>query len=338
MSFIACGNIHNLAITRKGQVFAWGGAHYGLLGIADEHGNERLESLPRDEGSGQPYQPQPSRLDAMAAEVVVQVSCGSAHNLAVTQNGRVWVWGGAKYGRLGLGLKRLEDMPRDEVDDPYQPRPFKLDTLGNTRITQAACGEWHSVCLADDGTVYAFGSAVKGRLGLSNTSVFKNNDDGEPCVPTPTRVVGFEGRKVTQVSASSYFSLALVEGGDVWAWGQTAAGWLSVSCTNVVGTPDFQATPAFLNLAPRTHVMPAALRLTQDAPLLVIVTKERWQSPAPELGLRGLALPLLEAFATSDEFADMVIRVQVRGLPPSLVFCPVAQIPVSDPQPPASPG
>jgi len=309
LSFIACGNIHNLAVTREGLVFAWGGAHYGLLGIADAEGNERLESLPRDEGSGQPFQPQPSILDAMSSEVVVQVSCGSAHNFAVTQEGEVWAWGGAKYGRLGLPLKQLESMPTDEDGDPYQPRPVKLNTFPKfTRIRIAACGEWHSLCLSDDGSLFAFGSAEKGRLGLADKKLFQKYDEFD-IVPTPQRVLGFEGKKVTNISASAYFSLALIEGGDLWAWGQTAAGWLSVSCTQHVGTPEYQPTPAFLNLAPRTHVMPAALRLTHEAPLLVIVSKERWQCPAAELGMRGLALPLLQGFALSEEFSDMVVRV-----------------------------
>lgn len=246
----------------------------------------------------------------------MQVACGSAHNLAVTAQGRVWGWGGAKYGRLGLSKEWLAKMPTDEDGDPYQPRPALLDSLAQTCVVQVACGEWHSLCLSDGGALFAFGSAVRGRLGLANTSAFKKNDDGEPCVPRPERIVGFEGKKVVGVSASAYFSLALTEGGDVWAWGQTAAGWLSVACTNVVGTvPDHQPIPAHLNLAPRTHVMPAALRLTQDAPLLVIVSKERWQTPAPELGLRGLGLPLLEAFVGKPEFSDLVVCAQVRAAP-----------------------
>ncbi|KAJ1632864.1 regulator of chromosome condensation 1/beta-lactamase-inhibitor protein II [Pavlovales sp. CCMP2436] len=307
---IACGNIHNLAVTQSGRVYAWGGAHYGVLGIADGEGNENLATLPVDEGSSMPFQPRPTLLDAIT-ETVVQVSCGSAHNLAVTDEGQVWAWGGAKYGRLGLSKKHTAKMLTDEDGDPYQPRPTKLDTFPNTRVLQSACGEWHSLCLADDGSIYAFGSALRGRLGLANKAVFQKHDDGEPCVPQPARIVGFEGKKVVGVSASAYFSLALTEGGDVWAWGQTAAGWLSVSCTNVVGSvPDHQPIPAHLNLAPRTHVMPAALRLTQDAPLLVIVSKEKWQTPTAELGLRGLGLPLLETFAANIEFSDLVLRVE----------------------------
>mmetsp|Transcript_13024 Transcript_13024/g.34753 ORF Transcript_13024/g.34753 Transcript_13024/m.34753 type:complete len:640 (-) Transcript_13024:53-1972(-) len=316
VAYIACGNIHNLAVSRQGHVYAWGGAHYGLLGIADADGNEKLNSLPVDEGSGQPYQPRPTLLDGITGEKVVQVSCGSAHNLAVTAEGGVWVWGGAKYGRLGVSLKQLACMPTDQDGDPYQPRPVKLDTFPCSRIVQVACGEWHSLCLSDDGSIYAFGSAVRGRLGLSNPAVFQRNDDGEPIVPTPERVVGFEGKKVIGVSSSAYFSLALTEGGDVWSWGQTSAGWLSVSCTSSVGTvPEYQPTPAHLNLAPRTHVMPAALRLTQDAPLLVIVSKERWQTPAAELGLRTLALPQLDHFISSDDFSDIQLRIGEERIP-----------------------
>jgi len=308
VSYIACGNIHNLAVTHRGSVYAWGGAHFGLLGIADVDGNEQLSDLPVDEGSGNPYQPRPTLLTALEGVSVAQVSCGSAHNLAVAEDGSVWAWGGAKYGRLGVSSKQLAAMPTDDDGDPYQPRPIKLETLSGHAV-QVACGEWHSLFLSDDGAVYACGSARRGRLGLSESNRFEKSEDGEECMLTPQRIIGFEGRKVIGISASAYFSLALTEGGDVWAWGQSAAGWLSVSCTNVVGVPEYQSTPAHLNLAPRTHVMPAALRLTQDAPLLVIVSKERWQSPAAELGLRGLALPSLDSYAGSEEFCDIVMRV-----------------------------
>ena len=94
---ISCGNIHNLAVTQSGRVYAWGGAHYGLLGIADEDGDERLSALPVDEGSGQPFQPRPTLLDALKDQRVVQVACGSAHNLAVTEEGHVWGWGCLLY-------------------------------------------------------------------------------------------------------------------------------------------------------------------------------------------------------------------------------------------------
>jgi hypothetical protein len=34
---VACGNFHNLALVRGGDVFAWGCARYGLLGVGGEH-------------------------------------------------------------------------------------------------------------------------------------------------------------------------------------------------------------------------------------------------------------------------------------------------------------
>ncbi|KAK3274865.1 hypothetical protein CYMTET_16975 [Cymbomonas tetramitiformis] len=94
---VACGKFHSLAVTRGGEVWAWGGAAFGRLGIADVSG------LPHEgEDDSEVYQPVPTVVAGLQGHEVVQVAVGACHSLAVTRGGEVWAWGSARHGALGI--------------------------------------------------------------------------------------------------------------------------------------------------------------------------------------------------------------------------------------------
>lgn len=65
-----------------------------------------------------------------------QVSCGSAHTLALTNKGTVFSWGAGGGGRLGHG----------DVRDRYSPS--LIESLATTSVvTQVSAGFWHSAAL-----------------------------------------------------------------------------------------------------------------------------------------------------------------------------------------------
>jgi len=51
--------------------------------------------------NGDFYQPSPRLVEGLKNEHVTLAACGRAHSLAVTQDGRLYVWGSADHGRLG---------------------------------------------------------------------------------------------------------------------------------------------------------------------------------------------------------------------------------------------
>jgi len=95
--------VHSLAISSQGQVYAWGCASFGCLGVGDTSG------MPLHE-DGDPYQPIPQRLDTISHEFVTVVACDEVHSLAVTAEGRVYAWGCASYGRLGVTTQLSLDL------------------------------------------------------------------------------------------------------------------------------------------------------------------------------------------------------------------------------------
>lgn len=78
-----------------------------------------------------------------------------------------------------------------------------------------AVGDFHSLAVARDGTVWAWGENWDGQLGVGHF---------EPLLQ-PVQVLGLD--RVTAVAAGSYHSVALDADGQLWAWGYNGAGQLA---------------------------------------------------------------------------------------------------------------
>jgi alpha-tubulin suppressor-like RCC1 family protein len=122
-----------------------------------------------------------------------QVAAGYNHSLTVISDGSVWSWGANASGQLGTGSTQPSASPQ------------LVSGIGGT-VTQVAAGWYHSLALASDGTVWAWGDNQYGELGDGN--VMQSD--------VPVRL-GLSD--VTQIAAGDDWSLALRSDGTVWAWG-----------------------------------------------------------------------------------------------------------------------
>lgn len=77
---------------------------------------------------------------------VVEVSCGSEHTGAVTNDWRCHTWGSGCHGQLGTGV----------TDHPHK-RPTNIVKLNAVRARFIACGGLHTAVLSHDGRVFTFG-------------------------------------------------------------------------------------------------------------------------------------------------------------------------------------
>lgn len=141
---------------------------------------------------------------------LARVAAGANHSLHVDERGRVYAWGGNANGQLGDGT----------TTGSRVPVPVAVDgALAGVRVVQVAAGPEHSLALADDGVVYAWGSGTSGQLGHGSAV-------GSA---VPVRVAGaLDGRRVVQVDAGGTVdaatSLAVVDDGAVYAWGRNLDG------------------------------------------------------------------------------------------------------------------
>lgn len=136
----------------------------------------------------------------MAQSLGVGGGADSFHSLAVSADGKVYAWGGNWAGQLGNGTYITQAIPQDISG---------YGALAGKTIVQVANGFSHSLALASDGTVYAWG---RGWLG---TGVDYPND--LPDIPFPVQVPNLTGVKA--IATGSSISIALKTDGTVYAWG-----------------------------------------------------------------------------------------------------------------------
>ena len=224
---------HSLALTEDGEIWGWGSAARGLLGRVDQ---EHLQYDPDEEAEvfvNEPLEIHCLQQDATtAAEHVIALACASHHSLALSDEGRVWAWGSAQHGRLGIkDVEPLESVPEEEgLQHKIQPIPTIVAGLGGKRIVQVACTSFHSLALTAEGTVWAWGSARGGLLAIADRSGLPTypDDENEAFQPTPTLVEGLRSTLVTQVACAENHSLVLSREGEVWAWGRARYGRLGI--------------------------------------------------------------------------------------------------------------
>ncbi|TQD79127.1 hypothetical protein C1H46_035328 [Malus baccata] len=144
---------------------------------------------------------------------VVAVAAGEAHTLALTGDGFVYSWGRGMFGRLGTGSESDELFPvRIKFNDPRSAKGTGLKFVG------VAAGAYHSLALADDGSVWCWGYNIYGQLGVNGENSLV------PCLLEQFLDVGSATEsevplKVCSVKAGGMMSLAIDNLGTLWVWG-----------------------------------------------------------------------------------------------------------------------
>ncbi|KAG2530749.1 hypothetical protein BBO99_00000625 [Phytophthora kernoviae] len=208
-----------------GSLYMWGETHWGQLGLPKEYldsadlllpgeatGHDKLKAhvlLPikcpiLEEGSG---------------EIILKVSCGGTHTAALTNLGRVYVWGRGDSGQLGIGSTWLQDTDDDGLLGVS--RPHLLEGFNGEKVVQVACGAFHSAAVTEEGHVYIWGKEDYGMLGVGQTS------DQQ----TPKRVEFFDTIPALRVSCGGWHTVVVAKSGDCYAFGRGEYGRLGLGDT-----------------------------------------------------------------------------------------------------------
>uniref|UniRef100_A0A7S4NPQ6 BTB domain-containing protein n=1 Tax=Guillardia theta TaxID=55529 RepID=A0A7S4NPQ6_GUITH len=225
VSKVACSDQHSLALTDDGEVLAWGCAAYGVLGIAD------VSKLAVDAELNLPFSPTPRKVEGLHGPLlrhrVTDISCGRHFNVAASEGGRVFSWGSASLGCLGVGeTSALPSSNMNRSRSRWSATPLLLEGLKGQKICRISCGVSHTLALSEGGEVWAWGSAEYGKLGVGDVSSLPADAEGHVFSPIPLHVDELRGMKVMQVSAGSSHSMAVTRQGIVYAWGSAEHGKL----------------------------------------------------------------------------------------------------------------
>lgn len=105
--------------------------------------------------------------NTMAARHGATISCGGeaysrdvGHSAVVTGDGRLFIWGSGKTGRLGLDSDATQTAPTQVVGQLAELRRQGI------RVKSVSCGYDHSACITQDGRVVIWGRGSRGQLGL----------------------------------------------------------------------------------------------------------------------------------------------------------------------------
>jgi alpha-tubulin suppressor-like RCC1 family protein len=188
---ISAGEDYSLALTRSGQVLAWGRDNLGQLGDGD------LAN-----------QLSPVHVGIPAGTRVTSIAAGSEHGLAVTRSGQVLAWGDDTFGELGDGNSGATS---------ETPVPAMLPTGTKARSVSGGCGD--SVAMTTTGQAVAWGFNNHGQLGIG----------GKSDTAFPARVRLPRGAKLASVSAACFHTLAVTAASRVLAWGANGEGELGAS-------------------------------------------------------------------------------------------------------------
>jgi alpha-tubulin suppressor-like RCC1 family protein len=250
MKMVACGGSHMIALSRDGDVFAWGAGDSGQLGLGDKVQGAASPILVAGVG---PKDKAP----------IVQCSAGAEHTLLVSTHGDLYAFGEPSKGRLGL----------PSTDKVFLPTRVKA--LDGHPVGQSACGEDFSICIAKTGAAaYWFGNVCgTPRLSPEKVPRFTNRPISQCCAggdsgmflvglsidtntgefgmdasvytfgkdpyllgqgdeeprSVPTLLEDLEGHGVKQISMSSSHAGCLTADGRVLMWGRDDCGQLGSS-------------------------------------------------------------------------------------------------------------
>ena len=224
------------AVTKDGSLYSWGGNDHGQLGVGDR--NDRLTP-------------------AKVLDNISTVSAEYYSAFAVGKDGSLYSWGRNSSGRLGVGDKNDRLAPAKILDNvstvSYRnygdvswalTKDGSLYTWGRNSSGQLGVGDRNErlvptyvtgdvsnityygsdapsiFAVKKDGSLYAWGDNLNGRLGVG--------DRNERLAPTLVQGVG----NVATVSVSYDSTVAVTKNGSLYAWGGNSYGEL--------GTGDYE--------------------------------------------------------------------------------------------------
>ncbi|VVC31316.1 Hypothetical protein CINCED_3A018116 [Cinara cedri] len=189
MTSIACGEAHSMALNEWGQLYTWGSDSCHQLGLEIEEG----------------IQYKPKIVKSLASMLVVQISCGYKHSMALTNHGELYTWGSNEFGQLGHGNK-----------NPIAAKPTLVKSLVGLPISFIACGGYHSFVVSKSGAVFGWGKNDFGQLGLNN----------QINILLPTQLKTLRTVKVKYITGGEDFSVFLTYDGGVFTCGAGMYGQL----------------------------------------------------------------------------------------------------------------
>lgn len=213
-SSVTCGIQETFAIDKAGRLFAWGYNDQWNLGIGLSSANQ---SSPVQIGTSS----------------WIAVAAGSRFALAIDVNKRLFAWGLNGYGQMGQNTQALDTTTTQTL----------IQTGGESWIALAR-GDYHTLGIKSDYTLWAWGYNVQGQLG--------NNSNLGAISPVQIGTSSW-----IAVAAGDRLSAAIRLGGSLFTWGLNNVGQLGDSTTVSKSSPVQIGTSSWTMVSAGRSVMAA---------------------------------------------------------------------------------
>ena len=138
---VVAGETHSMMLCQNGLLFACGKNNEGVLGVGD--------TVDRNT---------PTLVEELSDRNVSSIAAGVYHNLAITDEGRLYSWGIGWYGQLGQGNSRNILLPKE----------VWLSETADDFVLMASGGIQHTTILTRDKTVWSCGRGCHGVLATGD--------------------------------------------------------------------------------------------------------------------------------------------------------------------------
>jgi len=173
-----------------GTLWSWGGSDYGQLGL----------NSPRTQVISSPAQ--------ITGTTWSKSMCSSRHGVAIKTDGSLWTWGANYRGQLGNNLP----------DNNMRSAPIQVGT--NTTWSKLAGGYNNSAVIKTDNTLWVWGTAQNGALGLNQQAPSNNSRS------SPTQLPGSWSNGMLFYPNCATF---VKTDGTLWSWGYNDNGTLGLN-------------------------------------------------------------------------------------------------------------
>ncbi|KAI0836887.1 RCC1/BLIP-II [Hypoxylon sp. FL0890] len=214
---VACGGMHNVALTADNKILTWGVNDNKALGrepVFEDPGSDVDDSGDEDEDGNDDYkgldlgESTPGEVDLSALSEVpqfVQVAATDSASFALTETGDVYGWGTFRGSDGVFGFTQ---------DIEIQSTPIQVPGLKD--ITSLAAGTSHMLALDKDGKVFTWGYGGEYQLGWKPATRHAG-----PKATLEPHVCGrfTKGNHAVKIAAGSYHSFYIDNHGKLWSWG-----------------------------------------------------------------------------------------------------------------------
>ncbi|KAG2233476.1 hypothetical protein INT48_003182, partial [Thamnidium elegans] len=189
---VACCDSVTMALSDEGQLYCWGTYRCaeGPLGFSREKAVQDVPAL----------------FEPFSKHVIVDIAAGTDHCLALTKDGRVYVWGNGQQFQLGR-----------RIIERHLINGLRPEALNLKNIKVIGTGSYHSFAVDADNKIYVWGLNNFQQCGLAD----EDNDPAPNVITKPTIIKSLQGKGIIKaVQGGEHHSIVLMEDGSVYTFGR----------------------------------------------------------------------------------------------------------------------